>query len=77
MTHPHSAAPEEQARYGLGFWLDEEGPSVRLIGGDAGVSFWSEHDPSTGATWTVLSNSTTGAWPMVRHMRSTLGDASE
>ena len=72
MTHPHSVAPVEEARYGLGFWLDEVGPSVRLVGGDAGVSFWSEHDPSTGATWTVLSNSTSGAWPMVRHIRSSM-----
>ncbi|NND84003.1 MAG: beta-lactamase family protein [Acidimicrobiia bacterium] len=59
--------------YGWGFWLDEEGAGVRLIGGDAGVSFTSRHDPATGSTWSVLSNTSDGAWPIIRHLRDTLG----
>ena len=71
MTRPHSEASEESARYGLGFWLAEAGPVVKLVGSDAGVSFLSAHDPTTRTTWTVISNTTDGAWPIVRHLRTT------
>ena len=69
MTRPLSDVPEENARYGLGFWLAETGPTMKLVGGDAGVSFYSAHDPTTHSTWTVVSNTPDGAWPMVRHLR--------
>lgn len=72
MTRPHSDVPDEKARYGLGFWLAETGPTVRLVGGDAGVSFHSAHDPTSRSTWTVISNTSDGAWPMVRHLRDAL-----
>ncbi|MEN8041125.1 MAG: serine hydrolase domain-containing protein [Actinomycetota bacterium] len=72
MTRPHSDAPDQSARYGLGFWLAETGPQVMLVGGDAGVSFSSTHDPTTHRTWTIISNTTDGAWPMVRHIRENL-----
>jgi CubicO group peptidase (beta-lactamase class C family) len=51
-------------RYGLGFWLDPGG-AVQLEGYDAGVSFFSEHDPRTGRTLIVISNWSDGAWPIV------------
>lgn len=73
MTRPHSVVPENNARYGLGFWLAETGPGVKLVGSDAGVSFYSAHDPTTRSTWTVVSNTTDDAWPMVRHLRNDLG----
>jgi CubicO group peptidase (beta-lactamase class C family) len=73
MTRPHSVVPEEDARYGLGFWLAETGPAVKLVGGDAGASFYSVHDPATRSTWTVISNTTDGAWPMVKHLLNFLG----
>ena len=73
MTDPHSDVPEENARYGLGFWLAEQGPRVMLIGGDTGVSFYSAHDPTTRSTWTVVSNTTVGAWPIVKRLRAGLG----
>ena len=73
MTRPHSDVPKEDARYGLGFWLAETGPTVKLVGGDAGVSFYSAHDPTTRSTWTVVSNTPDGAWPIVRHLVSVLG----
>ena len=72
MTRPHSDVPEENSRYGLGYWLGETGPTVKLVGGDAGVSFYSNHDPTTGSTWTVISNTSDGAWPIVRHLRDEL-----
>ncbi len=73
MTRPHSVVPENNARYGLGFWLAETGPGMKLIGGDVGASFYSAHDPTTRSTWTVVANTTDGAWPMVRHLRNALG----
>ncbi len=33
---------------------------------DAGVSFRSIHDRTTGVTCTVLTNTTDGAWPVLR-----------
>ena len=72
MTRPRSEVPEESARYGLGFWLAETGPTLKLVGGDAGVSFYSAHDPTSRSAWTVVSNTTDGAWPMVRHIENAL-----
>ena len=69
MSRSHSEVPENHARYGLGFWLAETGPSVMLVDADAGVSFCSTHDPATGRTWTIVSNTTDGAWPLVRQLR--------
>jgi CubicO group peptidase (beta-lactamase class C family) len=66
MTTPRSDAPDEGMRYGMGFWLAAEGPTVILVGCDAGVSFRSAHDPTTGDTLTVVSNTSSGAWPMAR-----------
>lgn len=73
MTRPQSDAVEDDGRYGFGFWLGAESPVVKLVGGDAGVSFTSAHDPRTGTSWTVVSNTSYGAWPLVSHLTSTLG----
>jgi CubicO group peptidase (beta-lactamase class C family) len=64
MVRPRSAVPEDSRRYGLGFWLHETSDVVILTGYDAGVSFWSEHDPGTETTRTVIANWTDGAWPI-------------
>jgi CubicO group peptidase (beta-lactamase class C family) len=64
MTRPRSDVPQESMRYGLGFWLHPSAGAVILIGYDAGVSFRSVHDPATGSTHTVISNSSGGAWPI-------------
>jgi CubicO group peptidase (beta-lactamase class C family) len=66
MTRPHSEAPEHRRRSGLGFWLAATGPTVFLEGYDAGVSFRSMHDPTTGVTRTVISNRSDGAWDLLR-----------
>ncbi|MBA2390167.1 MAG: beta-lactamase family protein [Geodermatophilaceae bacterium] len=68
MVRPRSEVPEESARYGMGFWLDESGPAVMLVGGDAGVSFRTVHDPVARVTHTVLSNTSNGAWAMTRRL---------
>jgi CubicO group peptidase (beta-lactamase class C family) len=74
MVRPHSDWPEESRRYGLGLHLDASGDGVFLEGGDAGVSVTSAHRPSTSVTWTVLSNWSSGAWPIVRLLRERLTD---
>ena len=66
MVRPHSDWPQEDRRYGLGFHLDATGDGVWLEGYDAGVSFTSLHRPSSSITYTVISNWSDGAWPIVR-----------
>ena len=55
----------EDRDYGLGFWLD--GAATFLTGSDTGASFVSQHLPGA-FTWSVLGNSTKGAWPVVRRL---------
>jgi CubicO group peptidase (beta-lactamase class C family) len=73
MVRPRSDVPSEKMRYGLGFWLGGESDTVILEGYDAGVSFRSVHDPKSGVTRTVISNSSDGAWPITRHLDELLG----
>jgi CubicO group peptidase (beta-lactamase class C family) len=73
MLRPHSDWPEESKRYGLGFHLHETGPGVWLEGYDAGVSFSSLHQPSLGITYTVCSNWSDGAWPVIQLLAEQLG----
>ena len=65
MLRPHSDWLQEQRRYGLGFHLHATTDTVWLEGYDAGVSFASVHRPSSSTTYTVMSNWTDGAWPVV------------
>ena len=65
MLIPRNDDPEEGMRYGMGFYLHATGPAASLGGMDAGVSFKSTHDPVSGTTATVISNTSDGAWPMV------------
>jgi CubicO group peptidase (beta-lactamase class C family) len=60
-------------RYGLGFWLNPETGAVRLEGMDAGVSFRSERGPGAGVTYSVISNTSAGAWPIARFIDERLG----
>jgi CubicO group peptidase (beta-lactamase class C family) len=74
MIRPRSDVPAEGARYGLGFWLGATSDAIALLGFDAGVSLRTVHVPSTGTTWTMLSNTSDGAWPMARRLAELLGD---
>jgi CubicO group peptidase (beta-lactamase class C family) len=65
MIRARSTDERDGSRYGLGLWLDLDGPGVAMEGADAGVSFRSRHDPETATTTTVLSNTSRGAWPLV------------
>ena len=73
MVRPHSDWPEESKRYGLGFHLAGTGGEIWLEGYDAGVSFISLHEPSAGITYTVISNWSDGAWPIVRLLNERFG----
>jgi CubicO group peptidase (beta-lactamase class C family) len=58
--------------YGLGLWLDET--SVFIEGSDPGISFRSRFDPATGLSYAVLSNTTRGAWPLVKALDASFGE---
>jgi CubicO group peptidase (beta-lactamase class C family) len=64
MVRRRSVDPRTMERYGLGFWLHESSDVLTLEGCDAGVSFRSVHDPTRSITYTVISNTTDGAWPV-------------
>ena len=74
LVRPRSDAPSpsEARRYGLGLWLHGSSDIVMLEGCDAGVSFRTTHDPRSDLTYTVLSNTTDGAWPIVRFLNERL-----
>ncbi len=65
-----------EAGYGLGFELRGEGV-VGLTGSDAGVSFRSVHDRRTDVTWTVISNTSEGAWPVAKVLGEHLAAAAQ
>ena len=73
MVRPRSDWAKESRRYGLGFHLRPTGDGVWLEGHDAGVSFASLHQPSTSITYTVISNWSEGAWPVVALLDERLG----
>jgi len=73
MVRPRSDWPEESRRYGLGFHLQPTGDGVFLEGYDAGVSFVSRHQPSSSTTYTVISNWSDGAWPVIEVLDESLG----
>ena len=65
MTRPRHDVPEENMRYGLGFWIHRRHLAPILEGFDAGASFRSTHLVDTRTTVTVLGNSSHGAWPVI------------
>ena len=72
MTRPRSTDGSTGERFGLGFRLLPERDVIALEGCDAGVSFRSDHDPRTGTEFVVLSNTATGAWPLVKVLEAAL-----
>ena len=65
MTTPTHMGSDGQG-YGLGFWLGEGGDHVALVGMDPGVSFRSTYRKSTGDMYVVMSNTSSGVWPLSR-----------
>jgi CubicO group peptidase (beta-lactamase class C family) len=64
MIRPRGEVPADEMQYGLGFWLHESRHAVELHGFDAGVGFRSVHHVDGEFTVTLLSNQTTGTWPV-------------
>jgi CubicO group peptidase (beta-lactamase class C family) len=65
LVAPRSALPKGGSRYGLGFWLRADRDTVMLEGSDAGISCRTVYDRLSGVTYTVISNTSSGAWPLV------------
>ncbi|WP_392543949.1 serine hydrolase domain-containing protein [Oryzobacter telluris] len=61
-------------RYGLGLGLGLQDGVVSLVGSDAGVSFRSVLDRNRDLAWTVISNTSEGAWPLSRALIAHLAD---
>jgi CubicO group peptidase (beta-lactamase class C family) len=66
LVEPRSDVPSERRRYGLGFWLSPARETVLLEGMDAGISCRTVHDRSSRLTYAVISNTSSGAWPIAR-----------
>jgi CubicO group peptidase (beta-lactamase class C family) len=79
MVEPRSDAPSERdpRRYGLGFWLRPDRATVMLEGMDAGVSCRTVYDRPSGLTYAVISNTSSGAWPLVRYLEERLPSLAE
>ncbi len=65
---------DEHTYYGHGIWIFDDTRNHReyYSGCDAGVSFKSTVDRARGLLVTVLSNTTNGAWPVLRDINSIL-----
>lgn len=74
MTSVHRSVDDDHA-YGLGFWLSPDGRIVSLEGMDAGVSFRSAVDRRSGSRYTVMSNTSTGIWPLARVLEPLISSA--
>ncbi len=58
--------------YGWGCSVVDDGATIGMGGYDPGISFGSRRTPGTGTSWTVISNHTDGAWPVIRAIRAAL-----
>jgi CubicO group peptidase (beta-lactamase class C family) len=73
-----AGAEGEDTHYGHGLWIDLGSggqPEVYIVGGDAGVSFRSGVKRASGLQVSVLSNTTDGAWLVLRDIRDALQTA--
>ena len=68
MTRPRHEVPEENMRYGMGFWIHATRQVLILEGFDAGASFRSTHIVDARTTVSVLGNSSHGAWPVISEL---------
>ena len=61
---------KEKLSYGLGFWLDEKHKEVILEGYDSGVSFRTSVGRDGRSWYAILSNTSSGAWPILEVINS-------
>lgn len=77
-TTPYVKVETEGANthYGHGLWINEATNGQRevyIIGGDAGVSFKSSVRRASDRQVTVISNTSNGAWPVLRDIERAVG----
>jgi CubicO group peptidase (beta-lactamase class C family) len=68
LVEARNATPDGRRRYGLGFWLRGDRDTVFLEGMDAGVSCRTAYDRPSGLMYAVISNTSSGAWPLVKYL---------
>ncbi len=64
-------------RYGLGFWIAPDRTTVMLEGMDAGVSFRSGANPTTGLRFCLVANNSSDVWPLAKTVDRFLRDGLE
>lgn len=71
--HVKAESEGENIYHGLGIWLRKEENNMQeyIVGCDAGVSFLSAVIRNDEIAFTVISNTTNGAWPIVREINRT------
>lgn len=65
---------DDSRSYGRGFYLDPGGDHVWFEGMDAGVSFQSGVFREADVRYSVLSNTSSGAWPLVKTIRDAMAE---
>ncbi len=65
---------DDTRSYGRGLWLGPGADHVWIEGIDAGVSFESGVFRDADLRYSVLSNTSSGAWPLVKTIRDTITD---
>jgi CubicO group peptidase (beta-lactamase class C family) len=68
LVEHRSQTPDGRRSYGLGFWLRPDRETVMLEGSDAGVSCRTVYDRPSKLMYTVVSNTSSGAWPLVKYL---------
>lgn len=68
------SAYDDSRSYGRGFWLGPGADHVWIEGMDAGVSFQSGVFRDTDVRYSVLSNTSSGAWPLVKTICDAMGE---
>lgn len=66
LLKPRQYCEKDKLNYGYGFWINADTGQVILEGYDAGVSFRSVMRLNDDVGYTVISNTSSGAWPIVR-----------
>lgn len=69
---PRNRDTGESLRYGMGFWVRADRPTIMLEGCDRGVSARSVYDPESALVYSVLANTMNGAWPIAKFLDSNL-----
>lgn len=62
----------EKSDYGYGFWIGNKRNLIELIGCDAGVSFYSATNRSGNDGFTLISNTSSGVWPIAKLIKQFL-----